>query len=200
MGLQTTDGAVVNVDEANRAFDRAMAAPVDDNEPTAPAPPKRDKAAEPKPAPRKRTAKAKEAKTLPSPATPAITTKRAQAGADILHTMAVVTESMHVATGDVAWHKDTELFAAQAEQFGQAMADVAAHNAGFARFLDSEGSGSAMAYLGLALVTAQISTAVVDNHNARGKVPLFVQSIGLKVKKFLGSTKKRSNAPRVSKS
>lgn len=186
MALQTEDGKSVDVESANLDFARAMTSTPKDDEPIAPAPPKVAPKDPPK-TPAKRAPKARtQSKTVAGPVSDAVKSKRAKAGADILHTAAVITASLHTATGEEAWLKDTELFAATAPSFGEAMANVAAHNPAFARYLDSEDSGAIAAYLGLGIVSAQITMAVIDNHNARGKIPLFVEGLKLKVRAFLG--------------
>lgn len=196
MSVTTADGTMVDVDALNREFARSMAANENDSEPVAPTPPKRDKTA-PQPKTQTKKPQAKSTKTISSPASKPVHDKRAKAGSDILHSAAVITDSFYMATGDEAWNKDTELFASAAPAFGSALADVADHNPAFAKYLDSEGTGAATAYFALAVVSTQIVTGIVDNHNARGKIPLFFKAIGLRMSRFLGGNKRKRNAGTV---
>lgn len=181
MAITTESGEAVDVAALNQEFARSQ---LDlPTEATAPAPPRRARTAPEatKAAPRssKTSAKKEPSKAVSAApvATPKLHDKRKQAGADMLNQAALMTSVLHATTGDDAWQKDAQVFTAAADTFGEACANLADHNASFARYLDAEGNGAASAYIGLGLVSAQIGLAVLDNHNARGKIPGFIKTV-----------------------
>lgn len=198
MAIMTPDGEAVDVAKLNQEFARSqLDLPTEE---VAPAPPKR--AAQPRTATRpatkstRTTVKKEPSKVIsaPAPASTKLHDKRKEAGSDILHQFALASEVAHAVTGDEAWHKDAEVYVAAADTFGEACAGLAEKSPAFARYLDADGGSTAGAYLMFGLVSAQIGLAVVDNHNARGKIPGFISKATLytrlATKKILKSKKK----------
>lgn len=198
MAITDENGQPVDVAALNQEFARSQ---LDlPTEATAPSPPRRTRTA---PAATKTPSRSSKAQDKKEPskavsaapvATPKLHDKRKQSGADIMHAAAVASSVLHVTTGDEAWQKDAALYVEVAETFGESCAALAEKSPAFARYLDNEGTSTVGAYLGFGLITSQIGLAVLDNHNARGKIPGWIKTgvmyVKLGTRKILKGKKK----------
>jgi hypothetical protein len=172
-GLQTPDGKPVEVTE--RDFDRAMAAPVQD-EPTAPSPPR--KPAESREAPKRTRTRhdaPRSAKTATAvKETPDQAAKRRKDGVKgIVQISAGGAAMAYQSTGNKAWLADSVTLTSYAEPLADAVADAAAVSESFAQAVDR--IAQVGPYGALVTVTLGLGVQLAANHGVKAAQSLGAQ-------------------------